>query len=364
MNGPATTGDQPLRILVVGTGLIGTSVGLAATARGHQVWLSDRDREHVREAEAIGAGRRLPEEWIPFDLVVVAVPPSAAAGVIAEALRAYPDTTVTDVSSVKAPVIAELARRRADLRRFVGGHPMAGRETSGPGAANAELFHGRTWLLTPTREAEPDRVELVAQLAASTGAAVREMPAQLHDRAVALTSHAPQVVSSLMAARLADADSQTVAVAGQGLRDVVRIAGSDPDLWADILCTNAQEVAAVLHALRHDLDGIVGALDGANGEATVARLIAAGNRGSEMLPGKHGGGVAPDYVDVPVEVPDAPGELGRLFLAAGRHGVNLEDVRIEHTDGRLTAIAHLYVLPEVESSLREALAAGAWLVLQ
>ncbi len=353
-----------LQILVVGTGLIGTSVGLAASAAGHQVWLADADPAHVRLAESAGAGRHLPTQGSDVDLVVVAVPPSVAAGVIAQVLEDYPQATVTDVSSVKAPVISELGRRGADLPRYVGGHPMAGRETSGPGAASAELFHGRTWLLTPTPETQPHRVALVAALAESTGAAVRQMPAQLHDRAVALTSHAPQVVASLMAARLAEADQETVAVAGQGLRDVVRIAGSDPGLWADILCTNSHEVAPVLHALRDDLDGLVAALDGADGQRSVADLIAAGNRGSDMLPGKHGSGVAPNYVDVPVEVPDAPGELGRLFLAAGRSGVNLEDVRIEHTDGRLTAIAHLYVLPEVVPGLQAALAAGDWLVLQ
>ncbi len=358
--------SQPARqrLVVVGAGLIGTSLGLAATAAGYDVWLDDRDPHHLATAHAIGAGRLLEGESLSPDLVVVAVPPSAAAGVIESQLRRYPAATVTDVSSVKAPVISALAARGADLSRFVGGHPMAGRETSGPGSASAELFHGRTWLLTPTNVTDPERIAQVAQLAATTGAAVRLMPAELHDRAVALTSHAPQVVSSLMAARLAQADEETVAVAGQGLRDVVRIAGSDPKLWADILRTNAEEVAPVLAALRGDLDAMLAALKGSAPAETVAALIAAGNQGSGMLPAKHGGSAAPNYVDVPVEVPDAPGELGRLFLAAGSAGINLEDVRIEHTDGRLTAIAHLYVLPQVVASLEAALHEGDWLVLR
>lgn len=355
-------------VLVIGTGLIGTSVALAARSRGHEVWLDDRDDDHVAQAEELGAGRR----WSPAqasvlgpdDLVVVAVPPSVAAPVVAEALSAHPRATVTDVASVKNPVIEYLTAHDADLSRFVGGHPMAGREMSGPSAASAELFHGRIWLLTPTERTDPARLDIVARLAASTGAAVRTMPAEVHDRAVALISHTPQVVASLMAARLAEADADAVGVAGQGLRDVVRIAGSDAALWADILCTNADEVRPVLTALQSDLDRMLAALDEGSDRAEVSGLIAAGNRGLARLPAKHGGAAATPYAELAVEVPDAPGELGRMFLAAGDAGINLEDVRIEHTVGRLTAIAHLYVLPEVLPALREALSAGNWLVLQ
>lgn len=355
-------------VLVIGAGLIGTSVALAAGSRGHEVWLDDRDRDHVTQAEALGAGKRWSAAEArplgPADLVVVAVPPSVAAPVVAEALRAHPQATVTDVASVKSPVIDYLRANDADLSRFVGGHPMAGREMSGPAAASAELFHGRIWLLTPTEQTDVRRLDRVAELAASTGAAVRTMPAQLHDRAVALISHTPQVVASLMAARLADADGETVGVAGQGLRDVVRIAGSDAHLWADILCTNAREVRPVLTALQSDLDRMLVALDTSADRDEVSGLIAAGNRGLARLPAKHGGAAAAPYAELAVEVPDAPGELGRMFLAAGDAGINLEDVRIEHTVGRLTAIAHLYVLPEVLPALREALSAGDWLVLQ
>lgn len=352
-------------LLVIGTGLIGTSLGLAATAAGYRVQLADGDPGHVRQAAAAGAGRPRTGDSVEPSIVVVAVPPSAAAAVIAEALREYPQATVTDVCSVKAPVLDSLAAAGADLDRVVGGHPMAGRETSGPAAASAELFHGRTWLLTPLPQTDPQRLAQVRELAEATGAAVRQMPADLHDKAVALTSHAPQVVSSLMAARLAQSDADTVAVAGQGLRDVVRIAGSDPGLWSDILCTNADEVTPVLASLRDDLAELLAALDvadeGARGR--VAQVIAAGNRGSAMLPAKHGGAAAA-YAELPVEVPDAPGELGRLFLVAGDAGVNLEDVRIEHTVGRLTAIAHLYVLPDKLPALRSALQGGDWLVLE
>lgn len=365
------TGSNPPAVLVIGTGLIGTSVGLAATAAGYRVWLTDANREHAEQAAALGAGQVLGGDvWVSRavaedpELVVVAVPPSVAPGVIERALGEHPSATITDVSSVKAPVLQALAAVGADLSRVVGGHPMAGRESSGPRAASAELFHGRTWLLTPTPQTDPFRLAQVAALAEAAGAGVRVMPAEVHDQAVALTSHVPQVVASLMAGRLADADDDLVAVAGQGLRDVVRIAGSDPQLWADILATNAAEVRPVLAGVQADLDRLqeVFAAPDRVGAQTIADFIATGNRGAARLPAKHGGQAAA-YSEVAVEVPDAPGELGRLFLAAGDADINLEDVRIEHTVGRLTAIAHLYVLPERVPALQQALVAGGWLVV-
>lgn len=349
-----------MRLLVVGTGLVGTSLALAARAAGHEVALADLDPAHLALARELVGDQ--PVGDAEPDIVAVAVPPSATAAVMAEALAAHPAATVTDVCSVKAPVLETLAASGADLARVVAGHPMAGRETSGPAAASAELFHGRPWLLTPTAQTDPARLAQVERLVADTGAVARVIAADDHDRAVALTSHTPQVVASLMAARLADADGELIAVAGQGLRDVVRIAQSDPGLWADILTTNADEVVPVLDAVAADLDRVRGSLR-AGGTAEVVRVMGAGNEGSARLPAKHGGSPA-QYVDVPVEVSDTPGALGRLFLAAGGAGINLEDVRIEHTVGRLTAIAHLHVLPAAAADLRSALAHSGWRVLE
>jgi prephenate dehydrogenase len=200
---------------------------------------------------------------------------------------------------------------------------------------------------------------------AATGAVPRLIPADVHDKAVAITSHAPQVVASLLAARLVDAGQDEVSVAGQGLRDVVRIAQSEPDLWADILTANAAEVVPVLDSLAVDLDTVRSGL-GSGGSAAVDAvrdLLMAGNLGSALLPAKHGGAPA-RYSELHVEVDDTPGALGRLFLAAGDAGINLEDVRIEHTLGRLTAIAHLSVEPASEGPLRAVLSEGGWRILR
>jgi len=160
-----------LTVEVIGTGLIGTSVGLAATAAGARVLLRDADAEHLALAVARGAGAPALESAGEPDVVVVAVPPSAVAEVVVEALRRHPGATVTDVCSVKAPVVAAVAASGVTLDRYVPGHPMAGREASGPEAASADLFRGRAWLISPDSQSEPDHVAKVVALAESLGAA-------------------------------------------------------------------------------------------------------------------------------------------------------------------------------------------------
>jgi prephenate dehydrogenase len=175
---------------------------------------------------------------------------------------------------------------------------------------------------------------------------------------VALCSHAPQVVASLLAGQLVAASAVDVSVAGPGVRDTTRIAGSDPELWAQILLANADHVAVHLALFSEDMEAFRSAL--AEGDAQRLRsLLARGVEGRERLPGKHGG-EAGRYATVSVVIEDAPGQLAALFHRAGEADVNLEDVRIEHTLGRLRAIAHLVVRPEAEQRLRGSLVEGGW----
>ena len=259
---------------------------------------------------------------------------------------------------MKAGPIAELAAQGADLGRFVGGHPMAGREVSGAAAGRGDLFEDRPWILTPTAQTEPHRLVQITELAESLRAVVRLMDPDEHDRAVALCSHAPQVVASLLAAQLVGASAADVSVAGPGLRDTTRIAASDPGLWAQILLANADHVDGYLSRFSDDVAAFRSALAG-HDVAGVRELLADGAAGRGRLPGKHGGEAAA-FVTVSVVIEDAPGQLAALFLRAGEAGVNLEDVRIEHTLGRLRAIAHLVVRPEAEQRLRDSLIEGGW----
>ena len=195
---------------------------------------------------------------------------------------------VTDVASTKDAVVSRvLAAAGADASRYVGGHPMAGRERSGPMAARGDLFVGRPWVLTPVPGTSLAAKALVREAATRLGAVVVELDPASHDEAVALVSHLPQVAASLVAARLVGAPGQAVALAGQGLRDVTRIAASDPVLWAQILAGNAVPLARQLRALRDDLDRAVDALealaadgaDDAPGAGLGRRARPAGGRG-------------------------------------------------------------------------------------
>lgn len=357
MTEPAlTTGP----VLVVGTGLLGTSIGLALRDRGVEVLLHDVSPTAQALAADLGAGRPAYEGDVPA-LVVIATPVDVAGHLVAEYLDRYPYATVTDVGSVKNVVLA--ATGTSDMSRFVGSHPMAGREKSGPIAARTDLFAGRPWVVVNSGRSSGDALAVVRCLAIDVGASPVTMDAATHDAAVALVSHMPQVMSSLVAARLRDADPAMLELAGQGLRDVTRIASSPPEMWTSILTANSEAVTTVLAALRADLDDVIGALDtvAAGSHATVAGAIAAGNTGVARIPGKHGS-AAQSYEAVSVLVPDRPGELARLLTLMGDQGFNLEDLHLEHSPRQPMGVAVISVMPSVRTAFEEMLAAHGWRV--
>ncbi len=354
----------PSSVLVVGTGLLGTSVGLALSKVGVLVHLNDIDPEAVRTAAALGAGSAAPPDG-PVDLGVVAVPPAATAGRVVALLDQGHAAYVTDVASVKAMPHAEVAERAIHPERYVGGHPMAGREVSGPGGASYDLFEGRPWVLCPDQATDPRAVELAEAVVVACGATPLRMSPAEHDAAVALVSHAPHLVSSLVAGRLAAAPEEAVRLAGPGVTDVTRVAGSDPALWVDILGANADAVRSVLTALRGDLDRAIDALDAFAGGAAhpgLGEVLSRGVAGRERLPGKHGGAASVRFVAVQVMVEDRPGQLTRLFADVGLAGVNVEDVRIEHQFGKPTGVVELDVREEEERALADTLRGHGWTV--
>ncbi len=364
-------------VRIVGTGLIGASVGMALRAAGVQVALEDASPTAVALACDLGAGHTQARalESDP-DIVVVAVPPDVAARVVAAELQRWPDAVVTDVASVKGRILNQVRDVLANdpagpghLARYVGSHPMAGRERSGAVAAQPDLFEGRPWVVAPHESSSPAAVAAVAALATHVGAAVVRMSAEEHDAAVAAVSHAPQVAASLVAARLRDLPTLAVGLSGQGLRDVTRIAESDPALWTQILAGNAPAVADVLRALRDDLDDVIAALADLSADpevapgarAVLARAVAEGQIGRARIPGKHGMTLA-SYGVVTVLVPDTPGQVGRLLTEVGDLGVNLEDLHFEHAVGRPIGSVELMVVPAAVEPLRIALADLGWTV--
>jgi prephenate dehydrogenase len=354
-------------VVVIGTGLIGTSIALALRERGATVWLSDADPAASRLAADLGAGTELPSAGPPAgpaDLAVLAMPPEAVAPALAAAQARHLARCYTDVASVKELPLARARQLGCDLAVFAGGHPLAGRERSGPAAARADLFLGRPWAICPLPETAPEAGAAAIGLARACGAEPVTMSAADHDRWVALVSHAPYVVAVGMAAQLERAPGAALALAGQGLRDVTRVAASDTFLWTQILAGNAAHAAEVLAAIAADLAAAAGDLVRvAQGDEEPVKdltgLLERGRAGVAGIPGKRGG-PAPDYAVVAVVIGDRPGELARLFQAAGDAGINIEDVRIEHSPGLPAGVAELAVRPEAALQLIEALAAGGW----
>ncbi|MQA94942.1 MAG: prephenate dehydrogenase/arogenate dehydrogenase family protein [Streptosporangiales bacterium] len=381
----------------MGAGLIGTSIALALRARDADVLLTDRDPANLRLATDLGAGRSLegaepglapagePRPWSGdapgpasaggraepgaepvADLVVIAVPPAAVAATLRDAQARRLGRVYTDAASVKSAPLAAARTLGCDLGSYVPGHPMGGSERSGPAAARADLFLGRPWALCPAPETAESAVEAVTELARACGAEpVRLSPAD-HDRAVALVSHGPHVTSAAVAARLAAGDPAALRLSGQGVRDVTRIAAGDPRLWTGILRHNAGPVADVLDAVAHDLTEAAAALRklGAGDDAsadTMTGLLRRGNTGRDRIPGKHGG-PSRAYAVVPVVIPDEPGALARLFAAAETAGVNIEDVRLDHSPGLPVGVAQLSVRPQEAERLSAALAEKGWSV--
>lgn len=381
---PAGRTRGPVRI--VGAGLLGASIGLALRGNGVDVELDDASPSQLRLAVDYGAGvaavgtdsgasngRDAGSTEIdpsasasaaasePVSIVVVCVPPDVTADVVERELAAHPEAVVTDVASIKLEPYRTLLTRGVDLTRYIGSHPMAGRERGGAISARADLFYGRPWVICRDHETPTDLLALVEGLALDLGATPIEMTPEEHDRSVGLVSHVPQLVASLLAARLRDAPDAAVRLAGQGLRDTTRIASSAPELWVQILGANAAPVVDVLDAFADDLEQVTAALrhpDAAGSRRRVAETIAAGNSGVARLPGKHGQDRRFDSIVVMVD--DTPGQLGRLFTEFGEIGVNIEDLRLEHSPGAQIGLAEISVLPEVTERTIRDLEARGW----
>lgn len=365
-------------VIVLGSGLIGTSIGLAARQAGWDVALSDERPTAVKEAVGRGAGRA----WDGREraaTVVVAVPPRNTAPALLNVQRMHVATTYTHVASVQSQVQREIESLSPDPSRVVGGHPLAGRERSGPSAAAADLFVGRTWALCPTDATSVGALSEVRALVGAMGADPVVLSAADHDAAVALLSHLPQLAASALAACLADDGSllgsgDRLRLAGPGVVDTTRLAASDPGLWLQILELNAAEIAPAVLRLAQRLSAAataLAALAGATPDdpsadralADLQELLQAGNAGRALVPVKRGARDAA-FAPVRVTVPDEPGRLAALLGDAGAAGINVEDVHVDHVPGRPTGVIELLTATQDAPRLTDALRSRGWVVAE
>jgi prephenate dehydrogenase len=319
------------RLAIVGTGLIGASVGLAARAAGVddvRGWDVDPDALAVAaERGALDPAGSLEEAVGDAELAVVAAPVAELPAEVAAVLAASGNgTTVTDVGSTKGPV----ARAVTD-GRFIGGHPVCGSHTHGPAHANGELFQGATWFLTPVAATDPERYRLLHGFVASLGAVPVAVDPEAHDRLVALTSHLPHVLANLLLNQAGTAridGHDPLAAAGGSLRDMTRVAGANPRIWVDIFLDNADALANALAEHRRRVEQVERAL--AAGDAGfLARWIAeaSGNRRRMLAEAYEQPGA---LQRLRVHVPDRPGVLAGITQALGAERINIDDFELQH----------------------------------
>jgi prephenate dehydrogenase len=318
------------RLGIVGTGLIGASVGLAAKRAGVERVTGYDSAETTAatalERSAIDDVAADLGGLAPAELVVVAVPVIALPGVIG-AVLAHDHWTVTDVGSTKAVVAANAS----DAARFVGGHPVTGSEAHGPEHATAELFDGATWFLTPTTQTEPERYRLVHGFVSSLGATPVAIDAEAHDRLVALTSHMPHALANVLVNQAGSEridGHEPLAAAGGSLRDMTRVAGANPRIWVDIFLDNADVLADALADHRGRLEQVERALRKRDAGFLAKWIGEAALNRRKMLADAY-----PDpgsLQQLRVHVPDRPGVLAGITQALGAERINIEDFELHH----------------------------------
>jgi len=340
------------KVRIIGSGLIGTSIGLGLVQRGIAVEMVDSDPSAQALAKDLTGGVVVADP----ELVIFALPTSRLSQAIQGEIALNPQSTFMDVGSVKNEVVLQIKTFPGLSTRFLPTHPMAGREIGGASSARADLFQGRSWILTPEADCTSESKILVLELIKCLGATPIELSALDHDAAVAKISHLPQIAASLVAKQLAGTPSEWMELAGQGLRDTTRIAGSDEQLWKEIIYSNRSEISVLLTSLQNDLTQMIAALDDPD---KIAALIAAGRDGKAMIPGKHGG-IAREYAYLPIVIDDKPGQLGAIFNECAAMQVNVEDLNIEHSPGQLSALITLSLSSQDAEKLSAHLTSIGW----
>jgi prephenate dehydrogenase len=346
-----------MRIAVLGVGLIGGSIGLAARRRlDAEVSGFDPNSDLLGRAVELGAIDTATESVAAAvegaELVFCAAPVTALPGLAAEALDAAgEDCAVTDVGSVKRDVIAALGSES----RFIGGHPLAGAETSGVGNARADLFEGARWYLTPTEKTGGLLYDRLQRAISELGARPQAIEAETHDRLMATVSHLPHVLANVLVTQAATAlseEAERLPEVGPSFRDATRVAGANPAIWGDIFAGNREAVAA-------EIDGVIARL------SEAADLLRAGDRGGVAAWHAHAGKRRRELIETEIAggplhelrvlVPNRPGIVAEVALELGRAGVNIEDMALYPAPDMTSGAISLYIAGDEEAERAEEL---------
>ncbi len=353
MESSATT-EPPLRIAVLGVGLIGGSIGLAARRRlGAEVVGFDPDRENLDRALAIGALDRAAESVAdavtgvdasgPADVIFCAAPVAALPDLVIEAIgSSLPDAVVSDVGSTKRTLVEALAGVE-NSDRFIGGHPLAGAETAGVEGSREDLFEGARWYLTPTARSQGVLFDRLHGVLAGVGARPQAIDAETHDREMAAISHLPHVIANALVSTAADSvavDSERPAEVGRSFRDATRVAGANPAIWADIYSSNSEAVAAEIDAVVTRLQEASALVRGGERGALSRWQEAAREDRRRMLEADL---TASPLLELRIAVENRPGTVAEIALALGRAGVNIEDMSLFPAADQRTGAISLWI---------------------
>lgn len=322
-------------VRIVGSGLIGTSIGLCLKGAGINVEMVDIDPNTAKLAQDLVKSTPISTP----DLIIVAVPIDVNQSEVIKQLNANQSSIVCDLASVKSDLILKVAELSDNAANFVSLHPMAGREMSGAQSARADLFTGRAWIAIDESTSSKKAKEIASELISVCGGSVYWMNASEHDQIVAKISHIPQILSTALAASLLNISEEKLNLSGQGLRDLTRLADADSKLWSQILLENRERLTPIISELVSQLEAVQENLS-QNSAEKMRDFLTKGKSGKAKIPGKHGA-KAREYSFLPIVIDDKPGELARIFNECAKAAVNIEDLSIEHSPGQETGLITL-----------------------
>ena len=323
------------KIRIFGAGLIGTSVGLRLKAAGSTVEIIDIDPNAMKLAADLVKSEMISEP----DLIIVTVPISANTQTVINQLNNNPRSAVCDFASVKSDLLVKVEDLSVNPENFFSLHPMAGREINGAENARADLFEGRAWIGISDSFKEAKNKEIAKNLVQMCGGTIYWLSSKEHDELVAKISHIPQILSSVLAGSLESLSTEDLNLAGQGLRDLTRLASADAALWSQILVENHASITPVIDSIIKNLENVKQSIVNRN-PTQLNDFFSKGNKGKSKIPGKHGAKNR-DYSYLPIVIDDKPGELARIFNQCAIVSVNIEDLSIEHSPGQETGLITL-----------------------
>ena len=330
------------KVKIIGSGLIGTSIALALKNKGIAIQMVDKEAQSERLANDLVNGEVISDP----DLVIVSASIDANLNLISQSLKSHPRSIVLDIASVKSNLLDEVLKLSDNPENFISSHPMAGREVSGAQSARSDLFVGRAWIGITSPNTSELAKELLTELVSFCGSSLYWLTAEEHDQTVAAISHLPQVLSTALAYTLDKKEVKSINLSGQGLRDLLRLSGSNPKLWSELLMANKDALDSYLSSINQSITAIKDSLAN-NDRNNLEDIFSIGNKVYQSIPGKHGGQNR-NYAYLPIVIQDQPGQLAEIFNECAKIKVNIEDLTIEHSPGQQTGLITL-ALNEIDA---------------